>query len=146
MRNAILFLLLLLTASCSARHSPIYREWGEWAPSGISGDKQSRTAILDWSTQPWVSISIDGVAVGKGYVKTRLSPGKHQFEFADYPAEFGVHPNGHMELVLLANHVYDFRIEYCYWCSPRKYAAWVDDKTSGELIWGKRPDWPSWWL
>ena len=146
MRKTALLLLSLLVASCAARHSPIYWGWGEWVPFDIAGEEQSRTAVIGWSTQPWVSISIDDVSIGKGYVKARLSPGKHQFEYSDYPAEFGVHPNGRLELVLLAGHVYDFRIRYCFWCNPRKYTAWFEDKTSGELIWGKLPDWPSWWL
>jgi hypothetical protein len=45
-----------------------------------------------------------------------------------------------------ACHSYQFGLKLCFWCSPRKYAVWIDDKTTGELVWGKRPDWPFWFL
>ena len=146
MRNAVFLLLSLLTASCAARYSPIYWGWGEWAQQDVVNIENSLTVHFDWSTVPGVIQSIDGAVVGQGYNKARLSPGKHQLEYADYPAEFGTHPRGLLEVDLLTGHVYEFRIKYCFWCNPRKYTVWVDDKTTGGLDWGKRPDWPSWWL
>jgi hypothetical protein len=146
MIKTALLLLSLLLASCSARYSPIYWGSGEWVSNDIVDVEKSSTATFDYSSIPWVIITIDGANVGEGYLKAILSPGKHQLEYADYPAEFGIHPKGLMEIDLIASHVYEFQIKYCYWCSPRKYSVWVDDKMTGELVWGKRPDWPSWWL
>ncbi len=145
-RRAVLIPLSFLLGSCAAHHSPVYRGWGEWVPSGVSDVDSSLTSVVDWSTVPGVITSIDGNTVGDGYKKARLLPGKHQLEYADNPAEFGAHPRGFLEVDLLADHVYEFRIDYCFWCSPRRLATWVDDKTTGDLIWGNRPDWPSWWL
>lgn len=146
MSKFILIFLGLFFVSCSARHSPFFLGYDEWIQRDISNTETSSAARFDWSTLPDVITSIDGVVVGSGYKKARLSPGKHQFEYADHPASFGVHPKGMLEVNLLAGHLYEFRIEYCFWCKPRKYTVWVDDKTTGELVWGKRPDWPSWWL
>jgi hypothetical protein len=146
MSKAILVLLSILLASCSARYSPFFWEYGEWAPADFSVVERSLTAVFDWSAHPDVITSIDGTAVDKGYKKARLAPGKHQLVYEAHPAEFGTHPKGLLEVDLLPGHVYEFRIDYCYWCIPRRYSTWVDDKTTGELIWGKRPDWPSWWL
>lgn len=146
MSKAILVLLSLLMASCSARYSPIFWGYGEWTPADFSVVEGSSTAVFDWSAHPNVITSIDGTTVDKGYKKARLAPGKHQLVFADYPTEFGTHPKGLLEVDLLPGHVYEFRIDYCFWCTPKRYSNWVDDKTTGELIWGKRPDWPSWWL
>ena len=146
MSKGILVLLSILLASCSARYSPFFREYGEWAPADSSVVERSSTAVFDWSTQPNVITMIDGTPIGRGYKKARLSPGKHQLEYADYPAEFGAHPKGLLDIDMLPGHEYEFRIDFCFWCTPRRSAVWVDDKTTGELIWGKRPDWPSWWL
>jgi len=146
MGKTVLLLLPLLLTSCSARYSPFFWGWGEWAPSDVVGVERSLTADFDWSTLPGVITSIDGAAVGDGFRKARLSPGKHHLEYADHPAEFGAWPSGLLEVDLVAGHVYGFRIEYCFWCKPRRFAAWVDDNTTGTLIWGQRPDWPSWWL
>jgi hypothetical protein len=145
MSKAFLLLLSLLLASCSARYSPFFSGWGEWAQYDVV-DRETLTVHFDWSTLPGVITSIDGTVISEGYKKAKLSPGKHQLEYVDHPAEFGTHPRGLLELDLLAGHGYEFRIKYCFWCKPRKYTVWVDDKTAGELVWGKRPDWPSWWL
>ena len=146
MRKTVLLLLSLFIASCSARYSPFFWGWGEWVPNDVVGLEKSLTAVFDYSTLPDVIHSIDGASLDKGYLKARLSPGKHHLEYEDHPAEFGIHPRGLLEVEVLAGHMYEFRIKYCYWCKPRKYAAWVDDKTTGELVWGKRPDWPFLWL
>lgn len=146
MNKAVLLLLSLLLASCSARFSPFFLGRGEWAQYDVVGIETSLTVHFDWSTLPGVITSIDGAVIGEGYKKAKLSPGKHQLEYVDHPAEFGTHPRGLIEVDLLAGHGYEFRIKYCFWCKPRRYTVWVDDKTTGELVWGKRPDWPSWWL
>jgi hypothetical protein len=145
MSKNILVLITLLLISCSARYSPFFWGYHEWVPSDVSTVEKSSTAIFDWSTRPDVITSIDGMPIGKGYKKARLSSGKHQLLFADHPARFGALPEGLLDIDLLPGHEYEFRIDYCFWCKPRRYSVWVDDKTTGELIWGKRPDWPSWW-
>ena len=146
MARIIPVLMILLLASCSARYSPFFLGYDEWIAGNVSSADRSSTAVFDWSTLPDVITQIDGIPIGKGYKKARLSAGKHQLEFAAYPAEFGVHPKGRVDISLLAGHEYEFRIDYCYWCSPRRYSVWVDDKTTGKLVWGKPPDWPSWRL
>ena len=145
-RKAYVLLVILVLTSCSARYSPFFGGWGEWVEGNVAGLKNSSTAGFDYVTLPGVITSIDGIVVGEGYVKARLSPGKHQLEYADQPAKFGSQPTGLIEVQLVAGHEYEFQIEYCYWCHPRKFAAWVEDKATGELVWGKKPDWPSWWL
>ena len=146
MFKTVILLMPFLLASCSAHYSPFFWGWSEWVSYDSVDVERSYTTTLDYSTLPGVITMIDGVAVGEGYLKARLSPGKHQLEYADHPAEFGIHPMGLLEVDLLAGHVYEFQIKYCFWCKPRKYTAWLDDKTTGKLVWGKRPDWPSWWL
>jgi hypothetical protein len=146
MRRIIFVIMILLQVSCSARHSPFFWGYGEWIPGDVATVDRSSTANFDWSTLPNVITRIDGTPIGQGYKKARLLPGKHRFEFEDHPAQFGGHPKGQVKIDLLPGHEYDFRIDYCFWCIPRRYSVWVDDKTTGELLWGKRPDWPSWWL
>lgn len=144
MKKSILILLLLLFTSCSARYSPFFLHLKEWTPQDPPSAENS--VRFDWSTLPGVITSIDGTAVGADFKKAKLPPGKHRFEFAAYPAEFGAHPKGVAEIDLIASHEYEFRMDFCYWCKPRRYAVWVDDKTTGELAWGKRRDWPAWRL
>ena len=145
--NAVVVAVLsLLLAGCPAHYSPIYWDYGEWnAPDAASADR-SVTVSLDWSTEPGVIQSIDAVALGKGYKKAKLRPGRHRLEYASYPAEFGAHPQGNVDVDLLAGHAYEFGMKLCFWCTPRRYAVWVIDTTTGDLVWGKRPDWPSWYL
>jgi hypothetical protein len=104
------------------------------------------TANLDWSTLPGVITSIDGNRVGNGYKKAKLLPGSHVIEYAYSPVEFGEHPRGTIALELQAGHLFEFRLKLCFWCNPRKFAVWVDDNSTGETVWGKHPDWPSWFL
>jgi hypothetical protein len=145
LNKTILLLLSSLMVSC-AYYSPIYWGWGEWAGPDVAGVENTLIADFDWSRLPGVITSIDGTSIGNGYKKARLSPGIHRLEYAYFPAEFGTHPRGILELNLVAGHLHEFRIQLCFWCMPRRYAVWVDDKTTGESVWGKRPDWPSWWL
>jgi len=145
MTGIILLLLSSLIISCS-HYSPIYWGWGEWTGPGLYGVEDNSRAGFDWSKHPGVITSIDGNNVGDGYKKAKLSPGRHVIQYAAYPAEFGAHPKGTVEIDLQADHVYEFGLKLCYWCKPRSYAVWVDDRTTGELVWGKRPDWPSWFL
>ena len=146
MKKSILILLLLLFTSCSARYSPFFLHLKEWTPQNLSPTEHSSLVFFDWSTLPGVITWIDGTPLGSGFKKAKLPPGRHRFEFAAYPAEFGAHPKGVVEIDLIAGHEYEFRMDFCYWCKPRRYAIWVDDKTTGELAWGKHRDWPVWWL
>lgn len=135
----------MLMVSC-AHYSPISGGLGEWAGSNVADPESGLVASFDWSTLPGVITLIDDNSLGTGYKKARLSPGRHVIAYAYYPAEFGVHPRGTIEIDLAAGHSYEFGLRLCFWCVPRKYAVWVDDKTTREKVWGKRPDWPSWYL
>lgn len=145
MKILLLILLLPLTVSCS-HYSPIFWGWGEWAGADVAGLEDAATATFDWYRLPGVITMIDGNGVGDGYKQAKLSPGKHRIEYAYYTAEFGANIKGLLEPDLVAGHRYEFRIELCFWCKPRTCAVWVDDQTTGETVWGKPPDWPSWWL
>ena len=145
LKNLIIVLLSSQIISCS-HYSPIYWGWGEWSGADIAGVESNSLASVDWSTLPGVITSIDGNKLGSGYKKAKLLPGKHLIEYAYYPAEFGAYPKGIIELDLKSGHLYQFEIMLCFWCMPRKFAKWVVDKTMGEVVWGKRPDWPPWWL
>lgn len=140
-------LLLLSTLIVSCAHtSPIYRGGGEWVGSNLTAPGNDFIATFDWSRLPGIVTLIDESRVGTGYKRARLLPGRHVIAYAYHPAEFGVHPKGTIEIDLVAGHAYEFGVRLCFWCTPRKYAVWVDDKTTGEKVWGKRPDWPSWYL
>jgi hypothetical protein len=145
MNRLILLLLSSLMVSCS-HDSPIYWGWGEWVGSDVADVADGLTARFDWSTLPGVITSIDESRVGSGYKEARLSPGRHVIEYAYSPAAFGEHPRGIIEIDLTAGHSYGFGLKLCFWCMPRRYAVWVDDKTTSREVWGKRPDWPSWYL
>ncbi len=145
MNRLIPLLISLLIVSCS-HYSPIYWGYGEWKVSGISGFDNNSIARLEWAKKPGVITSIDGNSLGGGYKKAKLFPGIHVIDYADYPASFGAHPKGTMEIDFKAGHLYEFNIKYCFWCKPRRYAVWIDDKTTGDVKWGKRPDWPPWFL
>ena len=135
-------MLSLALVSC-AHHSPIYWGWGEWVAPDAAGMKEDLVARFDWSTQPGVITTIDGNNVGSGFKKARMAPGKHVIGYAYYPAEFGEHPKGIAEINLKAGYIYEFRLKLCFSCMPRKFAVWVEDKTSRELVWGQRPNWSS---
>jgi len=138
-KQIVIPLIAAILAGCAAMET---RSWGEWISSDIAGTDTDALSILDWSDHPGVIVSIDGVTdVGTGFKKARLRPGKHTISFADYPAEFGIHPKGSFDIEMKPGHRYRFGIQYCYICKPRKYAVWTDDMTNGELVWGSRPDW-----
>lgn len=141
----ILLLLSALMVSC-AYYSPIYWGWGEWVGSEATGLESDLIATVDWSKLPGIITSIDGNSVGAGYKMAKLLPGRHVVKYLYYTASFGMHPEGTMEVDLTAGHSYEFGLKLCFWCQPRKYAVWVDDKITGETVWGKRPGWPSWYL
>jgi hypothetical protein len=145
MDRLILALLSVLMVSC-ASSLPFFGGWGEWVGSDAVNVENNLTATFDWSTHPGAITTIDGSSVGNGFKKAKLSPGRHVIEYVSYPAEFGVHPKGIIEIDLTAGHSYEFCLKLCYWCKPRKFAVWVDDKTTNQKVWGKRPDWPAWYL
>jgi hypothetical protein len=146
MKKSILILLLLSFTSCSARYSPFFIGYDVWTPQDRSLADNSSLVLFDWSTLPNVITSIDGTPIVGRFKKANLPPGKHRIEYAAYPAQFGAHPKGVVEIDLIPGHEYEFRMDFCFWCKPRRYAVWVDDKTTGELAWGKHRDWPVWWL
>ena len=145
MNPLLVMCLATLLVSC-ANLSPA--SWGasEWKGTGTAGVATASLASLDWSKLPGVIAAIDGTKVGTGYNQAQLAPGRHVIEYAYHTAEFGAHPQGKFGIDLHAGHAYEFNIKLCFWCSPRKSAVWVDDLTSNTLVWGKRPDWPAWYL
>lgn len=112
-------------------------------PAGLKDDLVAR---LDFSKSEFGVEWIDKERVTDQCGLARVLPGVHEVRYHMYGGEFGHNPSGMIELEFKAGHLYEFRIAYCFWCTPRRYAVWVDDKTTGELVWGKHPDWPSWWL
>jgi hypothetical protein len=80
-----------------------------------------------------------------GYKKARLLPGRHVIAYSNYVYKLG-HVTGKIDLELKAGHSYEFAFDTCYWCNPRRDAAWVEDKTTGEIVWGKCRDWPFWFF
>ena len=135
--NKIILLLFFFILSSCAYYSPLYWGWGEWTGSGVTGIENHSITRFNWSKLPGIITLIDGDSVGNGYKKAKLLPGRHIIEYAYYPAEFGKHPKGLIEIELKAGHVYEFRIKLCYSCNPRRYDMWIQDKTSGEIPWGK---------
>ena len=145
MNRLILLLMSSLIISCS-QYSPIYWSYGEWADSDFSGVENDSIAKIEWPKVPGLIRSIDGISIGKGYNKAILFPGIHIFEYYEEAVEFGPHPKGAIKIDLKPGHLYEIHLKLCYWCIPRKHTVWIDDKTTGEVVWGKRPDWPSWYL
>lgn len=145
MNRIAVFMLSCALVSC-AHLSPLYWGWGEWVGPGAAGMESGANAAFDWSSLPGVISSIDGTGVGAGYTCARLVPGRHALAYAYQTADFGAHPQGLVEVELQPGHAYEFNIRLCFWCTPRTYAVWVDDTTTGELVWGRRPDWPFWYL
>jgi hypothetical protein len=135
--NKVVSVLVFLVLSSCAYYSPIYWGWGEWAGPEVSGIENNSVARFDWSRLPGVITMINRDSVGAGYKKAKLIPGRYLINYAYYPAEFGTHPSGLIEIELSAGHEYEFRIKLCYACSPREYITWVQDKTTGEIVWGQ---------
>jgi len=146
MKQMILLLLSLVMVSCYSLQT---MRWGEWSDSDVAGVETDLIASFDWSEWPGMIASIDGnKSAGTGYKKAKLLPGRHVFEYSYYLVEFGPgnHVTGTIEIELKAGHSYIFCFDYCYWCKPRRSAVWIDDLTTGEVVWGKRRDWPFWFL
>jgi hypothetical protein len=146
MRKLILMLLSLGILSCFSLEA---MRWGEWIAPDVTGLRAESVANFDWSEWPGMIISIDGNrSPGTGHKKAKLLPGRHVFEYSNYLAEFGPgnHVTGTIEIELKAGHSYMFGFDTCYWCKPRRFAVWVDDQTTGEVVWGKGRDWPFWFL
>ncbi len=144
MLRLVLWLVALLLTSCAALDK---MRAGEWVEPAAASRGDDAVAGFDWSAPPsGIVTSIDGQVVGTGYKRARLLPGRHVIEYAYYTGEFGTNLLGRIELDLVAGHTYRFDVKLCFWCSPRKYAVWVDDETAGTVVWGQRPDWPGWYL
>lgn len=123
--------------------------WGECLDADGAGQPTESIAIVDWSDWPDMITRIDTdrcIGSGRtGYRKARLSPGKHVLEYSNHVHSMG-HVAGRIELEVKKGHAYEFRFDTCFWCMPRRYALWIDDKTTGEVAWGTRRDWPAWYL
>ena len=143
-----LIILLLVTGLVSCRSFETMR-WGECTDSDGAGLSADLVALFDWSDRPDMIVSIDGnrclPSGPNGYTKAKLKPGAHVIEYSNHVHDLG-HAGGRIELELKEGHLYAFRFATCYWCRNRRFTAWVDDTTTGEVVWGKRPDWPSWYL
>ena len=141
---SIILLLSLLMASC-AGSSP-FQAGGEWADPATAALHDELITHFDWSKLPDVVTSIDNDEVGAGYKMAKLLPGRHFIKYTYHTAAFGANPSGVIELDLAKGHSYEFNLKLCFWCMPRKYAAWVEDTTVNQIVWGRQPDWPSWYL
>jgi hypothetical protein len=138
-----ILILPFLLASCGIA---MFANYGEWVDSNTVGVDPRVTATLDWSTLPGVITAIDGREFGRGYKTARLAAGVHDIEYSYYTGAFGTNLIGSLQFDFVEGHEYEFRMKLCFWCVPRRYAIWVDDKATGQLVWGRRPDWPSWYL
>jgi len=141
--------MLLLCLGVLSCRSIDTMSWGECVDSDGAGQPAESVAILDWSNWPDMITRIDGnrcVGSGKlGYKTARLTPGKHVIEYSNHVHKLG-HVTGRIELDLRKGHSYVFAFDTCFWCTPRRYAVWIEDRTSGEVPWGKTRDWPAWFL
>ena len=143
MKHIAFPLVAMFLAACAAIET---HSWGEWVSPDIVGTNTEAVSILDWSNHPGTITSIDGATdVKTGFKKARLLPGRHIISYADYPTNFGIHPQGSIEIEMKPGHQYRFGVLYCFTCSPRKYAVWIDDITTSEIAWGSRPDWRLRW-
>lgn len=138
----ILALTAALTlASCFSFEA---MNWGEW--SDPAATMTAPAARFGWARWPGMITSIDGHGdVATGFKRARLRPGPHTVAYSGHIHDFG-QVAGEIRLDLAADHDYEFNFATCYWCMPRRFAVWVQDRTSGEVVWGKPRDWPSWYL
>jgi len=146
MKQLAISLLFLGVLSCRSIDT---RSWGECADADGAGQSTESIAIIDWSDWPDMITSIDGnrcIGSGRtGYKKARLSSGSHTVEYSNHVHDLG-HVTGQIELEVKKGHLYEFGFDTCYWCIPRRFAVWIDDRTTGEVVWGRHRDWPSWFL
>lgn len=141
--------VLLLALGLAACRSFGTARWGDCPDADGAQASAASSAVFDWSEWPDMITSIDGnrcVGSGKtGYKRARLLPGRHVVEYRNYVLDLG-YAAGRIELDVQAGHSYRFDFDACYWCRKRRFTAWVDDRTTGQVAWGQRPDWPSWYL
>ena len=122
------------------------KQWGQWTEGDLARHGTSSAAVFAWHDWPGLIVSIDqNAAVAEGFKSARLRPGMRIIAYSNHVHDFG-HVKGEIEIVLLAGHSYQFHFDTCYWCKPREFAVWVDDVTTGELAWGRRPSWPRWYF
>ena len=143
MRPLITVFLLVSLVACYSLET---RDWGQWTEGDLAQQETSSATVFAWDDWPGMIVGIDrNAAVASGYKSARLRPGMRTIEYSNHVQNFG-HVQGEIKMVLVAGHSYQFRFDTCFWCKPRQFAVWVDDVTTGELAWGKRPDWPGWYL
>ncbi len=118
-------------------------------PCGISDDQ---IAILKWAGWGDAIVTvIDGRATNMTglfidgqfpQTSARLLPGEHTI---DYGIRVGVRgyvwtnrEGGTARLDLKAGHVYAVKGGRCFFCFTRKYAAWIEDEATGEVLHGSK--------
>ncbi len=145
-KGLAVLLMLAALASCRALDTA---NWGECGDADGAGSAADASAVFDWSDWPGMVVAVDGdrcVAAGdKGFKWARLKPGPHVVVYSNHVHDFG-HVAGKVEFRMEAGHRYVLGFATCFWCMPRRYALWVDDATTGQVAWGRRPDWPWWYL
>lgn len=146
MRTASIFILLIALNACFKIDTLFWRGYVSPDTLALSNEQVS---IFDWSNSPGMIINIDGariIGVGRdGFKFARLNPGMHIFEYSNYVHDFG-HIYGKIEINLKPGVKYLFKFKTCYWCNTRKFAVWVINESSGEIVWGNAPSWSSWLL
>ena len=113
----------------------IYRE-----PNAV-GLATSEVARLSWDLGVTVK-SIDGYTetfnIGTYYggaSRAELAPGEHSITFV-----YGIDRTwyrGTAVIDMKAGHSYRLKNESCFWCSPRKAWFWIEDQTTGDIIYGR---------
>jgi hypothetical protein len=78
-----------------------------------------------------------------GYAK--LKPGMHRIYWGK---KFSRRGDWEVELKIKveAGRIYRLKVKSCYWCSKFRVAVWIINDKTGEVVSGKVPDWPAWWL
>jgi hypothetical protein len=137
---------LLVCIALVSCYSIETKDWGQWIDRDAAKQGVGLAVIFGWPKWPGMIIGIDQHGeVANGYKSAMLRPGMHIIEYSNHVHDFG-HVKGEIQLNLLAGHTYEFNFDTCYWCVPRKLAVWVDDATTGHVVWGSHPDWPRWYL
>ncbi len=147
-KTKILATLVIFATLASCRTIET-KPWGECPDVDGFGLEADAVAWFDWSGWPDMITAIDEhhclMSGATGYKWAKLRPGRHIVEYSNYVHDFG-HVTGRIDMVLAAGHRYAFGFNTCYWCMPRRYAVWVADQSSGQVVWGRQPDWPGWFL